>query len=133
MKRGFTLVEMIAVILVMLLISITVIPSILDLVNNKKEEISDASIQIIKTSVNNYLSYKKVKYPLVPGNTYCISLSEVVESGELSNPLKDLKTGNEIPLTTKVKAHVNEYSDFDLYLIGIEKCDNCNECTEIRQ
>ena len=128
MKRGFTLVEMIAVILIMLLISITVIPSILNEVNNKKEEISSASIQLIETSVNNYLKQKTTSYPIKSGNTYCIVLNDVVNNGDLSAPIKDLKTGNEIALTTKVKAYVNEYSDYELCIVG----HDCDECTEVR-
>ena len=130
MKRGFTLVEMIAVILIMFLISITVIPSILNVVNNKKEEISQANIQLIKTSINNYLKQKTTTYPIKSGNTYCIILSDVVEHGDLSAPIKDLKTGNEVALTTKVKAYVNQYSDYELCIVGQEEC---NECIEIRQ
>lgn len=130
MKNGFTLVEMIAVILVMLLISIIVMPSILNQINNKKEEMSEVSIQLLKTSVNHYLERKTTTYPKKIGNTYCITLNEIVESGELSSPIKDIKTGNEIALTTIIKATINDYSDYDLCIVGTET--NC-ECTEIRQ
>lgn len=123
MKKGFTLVEMIAVILVMFLISITVIPSILNQVNNKKEEISETSMLLIKTSTNKYLESMPTKYSKTSGNIYYVTLNDVVESGELSSPIKDVKTGNEISLTTKVKAAVNEYNDFELCLVGIE--DDC--------
>lgn len=129
MKRGFTLIEMLAVILVMFLISIIVIPSILNQVNNKKEEISEVSVQLIKTSINNYLEKKTITYPKKIGNNYCITLNEVVESGELTPPIKDIKTGNEIPLTTIIKATINDYNDYDLCIVGIE---NCNDCTEVR-
>ena len=127
MKRGFTLVEMIAVILIMTLISIAVIPSILNLVNNKKAEISDTILEIIKTSVKNYLHNKNITYPSIPGNTYCIILSEVVESGELSSSLKDIKTGNEIALTSVMKVQINEFSDFELCMVGINDCSSCTE------
>ena len=120
MKNGFTLVEMVAVILIMFLISITVIPSILNKVNNKKEEMSETSLLLIKTATNKYLESKPTTYSKTSGNIYYITLNDVVESGELSSPIKDVKTGNEIALTTKIKATVNEYNDYELCLVGIE-------------
>ena len=111
MKRGFTLVEMIAVILLMALISITVLPSILNQVNNKKEEISEASEKILFSAASNYLNNKTITYPKLSGNTYCITLKELVQNGELSSPIKDIKSGNEISLNTIIKASLNTYSD----------------------
>ena len=131
MKRGFTLVEMIAVILLMALISITVLPSILNQVNNKKEEISEASEKIIFSAASNYLNNKTITYPKLSGNTYCITLKELVQNGELSSPIKDIKSGNEISLNTIIKASLNTYSDYEYCLVD-ETDITCNSCTEIR-
>ncbi len=131
MKRGFTLVEMIAVILLMALISITVLPSILNQVNNKKEEISESSEKIIFSAASNYLNNKTITYPKLSGNTYCITLNELVQNGELSSPVKDIKSGNEISLNTIIKASLNAYSDYEYCLVD-ETDVTCNSCTEIR-
>lgn len=131
MKRGFTLVEMIAVILLMALISITVLPSILNQVNNKKEEISEASEKIIFSAASNYLNNKTITYPKLSRNTYCITLNELVQNGELSSPVKDIKSGNEISLNTIIKASLNAYSDYEYCLVD-ETDVTCNSCTEIR-
>lgn len=127
MKKGFTLVEMIAVIFIMFLIAITVLPSILNQVNNKKEEISEANKQIIFTSLSNYLNNKQVTYPRQTGKTYCITLNELVQNGELTAPIKDLKSGNEIALNTVIKATLNEYADYEYCFVN-ENDSSCNSC-----
>lgn len=131
MKKGFTLVEMIAVILIMALISITVLPSILNQVSNKTEEISEASEQVIFAALSNYLNNKKITYPKNAGNTYCITLNELVQNGELTSPIKDLKSGNEIALNKVIKVSLNAYADYE-YCFVSEENENCNICTEIR-
>lgn len=131
MKKGFTLVEMIAVILIMALISLTVLPSILNQVSNKKEEISKASEQVIFTALSNYLNNKTVTYPKIAENTYCITLNELVQNGELTAPIKDLKSGNEIALNTVIKATLNIYADYDYCFVN-DNNEDCNSCVEIR-
>lgn len=131
MKKGFTLVEMISVVLIMALISITVLPSILNQVSNKTDEISEASEKVIFTAVSNYLNNKKVTYPKVPNNTYCVTLNELVKNGELTSPIKDLKSGNEIALNTVIKATLNGYADYEYCFVN-ENNENCNKCEEVR-
>lgn len=129
MKRGFTLVELISAVLVMALISITVIPSILNLVNKKQDEISDLSKEILFLSADHYFTSNDITYPRVSGNTYCVTLNKLVEMGELSAPIKDLKTDTEIALNTTIKATLNVYGDYD-YCIVNENDENCNMCLD---
>ena len=99
--------------------------------NNKKEEISEASEKIIFSAASNYLNNKTITYPKLSGNTYCITLDELVQNGELSSPVKDIKSGNEISLNTIIKASLNAYSDYEYCLVD-ETDVTCNSCTEIR-
>lgn len=133
MKKGFTLVEMIAVILILALISITTLPSLLNQVSNKRKEVSETSKKIIYDAVDQYLSSKTITYSKSPesiGNTYCIDLNEVVNAGKLTSPVKDLETDNEIALNTVIKAYLNVYSDYEFCIVGYEENDVCNKnCT----
>ena len=100
MKRGFTLVEMIAVILPMALISITVLPSILNQVNNKKEEIKvladnikDNNNETLKNingdyyftgkDVNNYIKYSNIIFRIIKINKDDIDEKLMEHAGEL--------------------------------------------------
>ena len=122
MKRGFTLVELIATISIIALLSIVIIPSVLNQLGNKKEEISESNKQLIYTATDNYLSYNTEKYPMIPKDVYCITLETLVNNGELKSPIKDFKTGNEIPLNKVVKIIVNDYRDPNYTLVEAQEC-----------
>lgn len=122
MKKGFTLVEMIAVIAIIAILMITVIPSILNQLSNKKEEISEVNKTAIYTATDNFLDYNHNSYPLEYGRTYCITLETLVNAGELESPIHDIKTGNDIPLNMVVKAVINAYSDPEYELVSSDQC-----------
>lgn len=122
MKKGFTLIEMIAVVAIIALLMITVIPSILNQIGNKKEEMSNANKEAIYTATDNYLDYNSATYPMNANNTYCITLEALVNAGELKSPIKDFESGNEIPLNTVVKAVINGYRDPEYSIVGSDEC-----------
>ena len=123
MKKGFTLVEMIAVIAIIAILMITVIPSILGQLGNKKEDISEVNKTAIYTAADNYLDYHRNSYPLEYGKTYCITLETLVNDGELESPIQDAVTGKEIPLNMVVKAVINAYRDPEYELVSSDKCN----------
>lgn len=115
MKKGFTLIELISVIIIMGLIIITVIPSVLNQVKGKEEDISITSEKIIKLATLNYIDKNSNIYPKTydpDSDGYCIKLEDIVNAGELQSPLKDTASGNEIPLNIYMKIMVNEYNDY---------------------
>ncbi|MDD3452925.1 MAG: prepilin-type N-terminal cleavage/methylation domain-containing protein [Bacilli bacterium] len=122
MKKGFTLIEMIAVIIIISVLMITIIPSVLNQLSNKKEEISDLNKQAIYAATSNYLDYNKTTYPLNYGRAYCIKLETLVNAGEISSPIKDFKTGNEISLDKVVKITINIYNDPEYSVVEADDC-----------
>jgi len=115
MKKGFTLIELISVIILMALIMVTVIPTVINQVKEKENEISIASEKIIKLATLNYMSKNSNVYPKTydpDSDGYCIKLETIVNAGELQSPLKDTASGNEIPLNIYMKIIVNEYKDY---------------------
>ena len=56
MKKGFTLVELIAVVTLIALISILALPPILNSINQKKNELSDAMVTIINQATSLYIN-----------------------------------------------------------------------------
>ena len=121
-KKGFTLMEMIAVIAIIGLLLITVLPSILVQLDNRKGDISDANKKMIFAAMDNYLEYHKMSYPLNDNKVYCFTLETLVNAGELETPIKDLKSGNDIPLNKVVKVVVNQYNDAEYTLVEQSEC-----------
>ena len=123
-KKGFTLIELIAALVLLTLVATLVAPAIINQVNEKREDISDQTLNLIYTEAELYFDDYNIATNLEKGQVYCVSLDELVKKGYLTKPIKDVTTGKEIPLTKYVKTTINsleEYDNFELTSV------NCNE------
>lgn len=106
MKRGFTLVEMIAVVVIIAIISIISIPTILNTIRDTKDELSDSMKEIIISAGRLHYSTNTKIYPKVEGNVYCVTLKTLIDEEHLNDPLIDIVTKEEIDVNKYVKATV---------------------------
>ena len=95
------------------------IPSILGLINNKKDEISDAMNEIIYSATQLYMQDNN--YSKTNGNVYCIKLEKLVDKNYLNNPLIDPVTNNEIDLSKYCKVSIDDKINYSI----------TDECVEI--
>lgn len=118
MKKGFTLIELIAVITIMSLIVVTVVPTIMNQLSNKKSEISGASKEIIYAASRRYTEDNPDSYPISVGNVFCITLESLANSGIIESPIKDAASGDTISLNRIVRVTVNSYLDKEYELLN---------------
>lgn len=120
-KKGFTLIEMMAVMMIIAIIAVLAVPPILTSIRNSKKEISDAMEQVIVSASDLYMSDNSNEYARYNGNRYCITLRDLVESDKLTSPIYDPTTSQEISPDKFVKVDIfdNEYS--------YEIVDDCEE------
>ena len=112
MKKGFTLLEMLAVIVVISILSLIILPNITGQLADKKEEISKVSQKIILSAAELYANET--------GNTYqTITINDLVEAGKLEQPIIDQKTGKEISLTKEISIDASG----NACIVGIDDCD----------
>lgn len=123
MKQGFTLIEMIAVIGIIALMSLLVMPSIINQIAEKKTEISGVTEKIIYSATELYMNDNSVDYNKTVGSVYCIKLEKIVNAGYLKTPLKDAKTGKQIDTGRLIRVEVNSYNEYDNFEI-LEKDDS---------
>ncbi len=111
MKKGFTLVELTAVIIIVGMISIIGIASLNRRVNQKKDEISEAMQNIINASADIYMDYNPENYRKIEGNIYCIKLRDLVDMDILQSPITDPVTKNVVSEDKYVKVEIgNNYT-----------------------
>lgn len=121
MKKGFTLVELLAVIIILGLLTIIAIPSIIGILNNEKENISDSMKNVIINASSLYIEDNSGVYPKVNNNVYCIKLESLVNDNRLSKPLKDPVTNKEIDLNKYIKVSIiNDLYNYDIVDICTE-------------
>ena len=122
MKKGFTLIEMLSVIIIIALLSLIVLPQILNQVGNQKEKVSDITKNIIYSSAELYLDENISIDPKRTNQTICITLEELVKNEKLEKPLTDYKTGKQIPLNSGVKVSLNDYNERVYELVDNQEC-----------
>lgn len=122
-KKGFTLIEIIATILVITVLTLLIVPNILNSVNNKRKDISSTAKQMIYDAADIYVNENEATYQALDDAVYCIKLETLVDSGKLSKPIKDLKTDKEIPLNYYVKVTVDQYGQFNYILVNDKSCN----------
>ena len=122
MKRGFTIIEMLFAIFMLALLATIVIPSIMDLLSNEKENLNNTSLDMIYSAATLYLDDYELASDKTVGDTYCVSLDKLVKEGYLSKPLKDYTTGDDIPLTKYVKTTINANLDYGSFELTDNSC-----------
>ena len=127
-KKGFTLVEMLAVVIIMGLILLLVIPQIQNQISNRKESIHESTLEMIYTAVDDFTSSDPSTFQKIyndDGNraVYCISLQELVNAGKLEAPIKNFTNGEELDLAYIIKAVTNQFNEFEYTLTESATCD----------
>lgn len=111
-NKGFTLPEILAVIILLSVLSVISVSLITNRVNSAKGRISEAQEDLILTAAKLYVDENRLLYEKKENSKYCIPLELIIQKGYLSSPIIDLQ-GNEIDTNTKVKAeYLNGNFDF---------------------
>ncbi|NLM63611.1 MAG: prepilin-type N-terminal cleavage/methylation domain-containing protein, partial [Mollicutes bacterium] len=125
-KKGFTLVEMLGVIVVLGLLLVLAVPTIINQIKNTSGEVDEATQQLIFNSAKQFIDQNSSLYPTESGYVYCISLNTLVNNGLLIDNLIDFKTGQKMDLDKVVKIDIENESNIDYSII------KASECTEKR-
>ena len=78
-NKGFTLIEVTAVVMLMALILLLVLPNVLSVRENTNEKISNNVKQILFSDAEEYVRNKG--YDIKPGNIYCIPVNTLINEG----------------------------------------------------
>lgn len=90
--KGFTLVELMAVITILVILSLVIVPIIDKNIKRSKQEMYDIQIENIRMAGVNYFSDNLFLRP--SSNSYCsISLDSLISSGYMSSNVRNPKTG----------------------------------------
>lgn len=106
-KKGFTLAELVGVIVLLGLITIISFPLLLNHIKNSSNTLDKATQDLIIANASNYLEENKSNFPKIEGNVYCITLGTLVDSGKLSYDLKDTK-GEKLSLDKFIQVKVED-------------------------
>ena len=109
-KKGFTIVELLAVIVVLGLLITMVMPNIMDLFDEKKQVLYENTIEEIERITGMYLTENPDLYLEIESNGYTNVQLQTLCSAKLINcPLNDPRDNTEIKGYVKVSYENNKY------------------------
>ena len=123
-KKGFTLIEVISIIFMISVLTVLLLPTILNNVNSKKEDISNLEKEIIYDATQLYIEENDYYFSgKNVGDTYCIDIETLIEEKKLSKPLIDVKTKKEIPLNSSIKVTVENGNSYNYEIMENKNCE----------
>lgn len=121
-EKGFTLIELIGVIVLLAIIILITYPSIVNIIKKSNNKIDSATSALIISGAKNMVDENKNSYPLTNGNVYCVTIKSLINKGYV---ISDLETGNGNKINTDryvmIKVNSNKYKY--TILAETEKCD----------
>lgn len=105
-NKGFTLIELIGVILILALLAIIVFPNILSSISKNEKTLDEDNKKLIIANAKEYVGDNTNLFVKKSGNVYCIKVSTLSENGYTTN-LKGLKNGDASLTTDAVKVTYN--------------------------
>ena len=121
MKKGFTLIEILAVVTIIGLIFILIIPKITTSLKNKKSDVDATTNNLIITAAKNYVADNKSKFDKVDNNTYCLPLTTLIKKDYLDGPVKNVTDDLDITNSKSVKIIYNK--GFKYEVVDKKECE----------
>ena len=92
-KKGFTLIEIIGIIILLALIGLLVYPTIIRIIGDSKEDLYQKNISEIERMAANWASINEDKLPTIDKRGYYLKLDEMKEEGFIDGDVINPKTG----------------------------------------
>ncbi len=112
MKRGFTLIEVLAVIIILSIILVISVPSAFNILQKVRNESYDHLIEVIENSAKLHVNKDRSSTINIikEEGFYEVTLLELSEDGFIKNTVLDSRTNEEIPMSKKVIVTINEHN-----------------------
>lgn len=115
-KNGFTLVELLAVITLVALLTTVIITAVSSSYKNMRKDLNESQVNLIYSATDTYVQRYKNAYPEEEGSEYCILLEDLVMEGLLEDNLKDAMENKNIDLSLGIKVTVDSKKSYHFEL-----------------
>ena len=115
MKNGFTLIEMLAIIIILSLITLVTYPIINGVINDSKNDLYNKQIDELERHTKSWISENVESLELVDGYSRNVTFEELYNSGFISDPnVKNPKT-NELLSGCVTISYNSSITGFDVH------------------
>lgn len=105
-QNGFTLAELLGVIVILALLMLLVFPNVINQLKEGKSAITSSVETLIFNGAGTYINGNQNEYPISKDATYCLTLQQLVEAGEIPEGLLIDENGNKLDLSKKVEVKI---------------------------
>ena len=113
MKKGFTLAEILGVIVIIGLLLILIVPTVLNRISTSGDDAKKTENEFIFNAADLHIRENPDDFPPGKSGRYCILISTLIDEGKLVKPVKDVVTGEDLSnksvLVTIYSAGTTEY------------------------
>lgn len=125
MKKGFTLIEVLAVVTIIGLIFVIALPKIINSLNSKKSDIDTTTSNMIISAARLYVDDNSDKFNKIDGSTYCLPLTTLAKEEYLDSKIKNITDEEDI---TKIKSVKITYDNtFHYEIVNKKDCIAVNK------
>ena len=118
-KKGFTLMELMGVLVILALLMLIVFPRLINLIKSSNDTKDDITKNLIYLATENYIKERKNKYISTSDKKYCITLKELVDNTDLT---ENLKLGDEDNIVDTKSIQVTYQNKFIYDIVDKEDC-----------
>ena len=105
MKKGFTLAELIGVVVVLALICLITVPAVSNVLKDNKKSLCKTQLKNILVAANNYASENLLSMPIEEGEVVTITIQDLIDTSfiddDIKNPVNKEMFDSEIEITIK--------------------------------
>jgi prepilin-type N-terminal cleavage/methylation domain-containing protein len=125
-KKGFTLLEVLVIIVLLGVLSSVIIPSAFKVIQDSKNRSYRTLIDTIENNANLYISDHRddIETAISSTGSYDLTLDDLVDEGLLKAPIINPKTDKAIPLTKKVTIKLDEDGVYQICYEDNEACSS---------
>ena len=109
MKKGFTLIELMGVIVILAILSIITVVGVDKMLSDGRNNLYEDQVKIIELSAKSYIAENPSLKPL-PGEITTITIQDLVDNGFLKENINNPKTEENFDLTLKIEIKRTENS-----------------------
>ena len=95
-KKGFTLAELIGVIVVLSLICLITVPAIASVLKTNKKSLCETQLKNVLAAAKSYVSENLLSMPINDGDYKIITIGDLIENGFIEENIQDPVTKEEI-------------------------------------
>lgn len=115
-NKGFTLAELLGVIVIISILAIIVLPPIVNQFRKTEDKINNTTMKLIESATLLHMDNNKNTYPLLDGTNYCITIGQLIDAGILGDPVQYANGGN-VSHSKFVKVAITTIYDIDYSLV----------------